>query len=99
VQLISDELARHWDGGAGGTALVVSPLGKVWRVQVARDAGGAFLGRGWPEFAAAHGFGAGWFLVFRHEAGAGVLTVKAFDTTCCLREFSRPITGSYTCLC
>ncbi|RLM73280.1 putative B3 domain-containing protein [Panicum miliaceum] len=83
---ISDELARHWDGV--GTALV------VWRVQVARDAGGAFLRRGWPEFAAAHGFCAGWFLLFRHEAGGGVLTVKAFDTTYCLREFTRPISGS-----
>ncbi|CAL5028184.1 unnamed protein product [Urochloa decumbens] len=91
---ISGELARYLDGGgAGSTAHVVSPLGKIWRVEVGRDAdGGAFLGRGWPEFAAAHGFDAGWFLVLRHEAAAGgVLTVKAFDTTCCLREFSRPL--------
>nr|TKW03710.1 hypothetical protein SEVIR_7G059400v2 [Setaria viridis] len=76
-------------GGAGGTALVVSPIGgKVWRVEVGRDADGRVPG---PRFAAAHGFGAGWFLVLRHEAGS-VLTVKAFDTTCCLREFGRPLT-------
>ncbi|KAF8780692.1 hypothetical protein HU200_001295 [Digitaria exilis] len=63
----------------------------VWRVEVGRDAEGAFLGRGWPEFAAENGFGTGWFIELRHEAGGGVLTVKVFDTTCCLREFGRPL--------
>jgi hypothetical protein len=29
---------------------VVSPFGKVWRVEVGRDGEGAFLGRGWPVF-------------------------------------------------
>ncbi|CAL5032930.1 unnamed protein product [Urochloa decumbens] len=95
---IPDELAQRLvggdDAGGNGTAVVVSLFGKIWRVQVGRDADGrAFLGRGWPEFAAAHGFGVGWFLVFRHDPGTGgVLAVKAFDTTCCLREFSRPLT-------
>ncbi|CAN6227654.1 unnamed protein product [Urochloa humidicola] len=87
---ISDELARHLDGG---TVLVVGPFGKIWRIEVGRDADGrAFLGRGWPEFAAAHGFRTGWFVVFRYDADGGVLTVKAFDTSCCLREFCRPLT-------
>ncbi|KAF8688179.1 hypothetical protein HU200_042411 [Digitaria exilis] len=78
----------------------------VWRVEVGRDAEGAFLGRGWPEFAAEHGFGTGWFIVLRHEPGGGVLTVKAFDTTCCLRLHAGLLTGrthtvSYntTCSC
>jgi hypothetical protein len=77
--------------------MLVSPMGsKVWRVEVGRDGSGAFLGRGWPEFVAAHGIKDLWFLVFRHE-GAGVLTVKAFDTSCCLREFSRPLNaGSFS---
>lgn len=92
---ISDELARHLDGGDGATALVVNPFGKVWRVEVGRDSEGAFLGHGWPEFAGAHGIGVGWFLVFRHEGG-GVLTVKAFDTSCCLKEFGRPLTVAAT---
>ncbi|KAM0836454.1 hypothetical protein ACQ4PT_062314 [Festuca glaucescens] len=88
---ISDELAGHLDAGNGGDdtalpmALVVNSFGKVWQVEVGRDGGGAFLGPGWPEFVAANGFGVGWFLVLRHE-GRGVLTVKAFDLTCCLKE-------------
>ncbi|KAF0893577.1 hypothetical protein E2562_027303 [Oryza meyeriana var. granulata] len=69
---------------------MASPLGKVWDVGVGRDDDGrAFLGRGWPEFAAAHGLGVGWFVVLRHEGG-GVLAVKVFDTTCCLKEFGAP---------
>ncbi|KAK3145063.1 hypothetical protein QOZ80_4AG0322480 [Eleusine coracana subsp. coracana] len=87
---ISGELARCFDGDVSsrGTAVLVSPLGrKVWPVQVGRDGDGAFLGNGWPEFVAAHGIGVGWFVVFRHEGG-GVLTIKAFDTSCCLRDFS-----------
>lgn len=74
-------------------ALVVSPFGKVWYVEVGRDGDGAFLWRGWPEFARAHGLGVGWFLVLRHEGG-GVLTVKAFDTSFCLKEFCSPSTGN-----
>ncbi|CAM0905058.1 unnamed protein product [Alopecurus aequalis] len=84
-------LAGLLDAGKGGaetpqpTALVVNSFGKVWHVEVGQDDGGAFLGRGWPEFVAVNGFGVGWFLVIRHE-GRGVLTVKAFDLTCCLTE-------------
>ncbi|XP_025825231.1 putative B3 domain-containing protein Os04g0347400 [Panicum hallii] len=93
---ISDELAGCFDAGGGGgggaqgpTALVVSPFGKVWRVEVGRDGDGAFLGRGWPEFLAAHGVGVGWFVVLRH-AGRGALTFKAFDTSFCIKEFAAP---------
>ncbi|KAG0525068.1 hypothetical protein BDA96_06G023700 [Sorghum bicolor] len=91
---ISDELAGCFDAGEGEgaaerTALVVSPFGKVWRVEVGRDGDGAFLGRGWAEFLAAHGVGLGWFVVLRHEGG-GALTVKVFDTSLCIKEFGAP---------
>jgi hypothetical protein len=98
VQRISDELAECFDSGDGGarmTALLVSPFGTtVCHVQVGRDADGAFLGRGWPEFVEAHGISVGWFLVLRHE-GRGVLTVKAFDGTCFIKEFGKTLTGAY----
>ncbi|CAO1939100.1 unnamed protein product [Urochloa humidicola] len=90
---ISDELAGCFDascsGGEGPVALVVSPFGKVWHVEVGRDGDGAFLGRGWAEFLAAHGVGIGWFVVLRHEGG-DVLTIKAFDTSFCMKEFTAP---------
>ncbi|KAL5649534.1 hypothetical protein ACJX0J_040343, partial [Zea mays] len=89
---ISDELSGCFEAGDGApepTALVVSPFGKVWRVAVGRDGDGAFLGRGWAEFLAAHGIGLGFFVVLRHEGG-GTLTVKVFDTSLCIKGFSAP---------
>ncbi|KAL6652971.1 hypothetical protein ACP70R_011896 [Stipagrostis hirtigluma subsp. patula] len=88
---IPDELAEEIGVGDGGSgeALVVGPSAKLWRVEVGWDLDGAFLGRGWPEFTDACGVEAGWLLVLRHH-GRGVLTVKAFDTSCCLRELGSP---------
>ncbi|KAL6660405.1 hypothetical protein ACP70R_001951 [Stipagrostis hirtigluma subsp. patula] len=86
---IPDELAEEIGVGGSGEALVVGPSAKLWRVEVGWDLDGAFLGRGWPEFTDACGVEAGWFLVLRHH-GRGVLTVKAFDTSCCLRELGSP---------
>jgi hypothetical protein len=57
----------------------------VWRVEVGWDGDGAFLGRGWPEFADVCSVEGGWFLVVRLR-GRGLLTVKAFDRSCCLRS-------------
>ncbi|XBH96068.1 hypothetical protein VPH35_086532 [Triticum aestivum] len=92
---INDELAGCFgteDHGDGRTALVLSPFGKnVWPVKVDRDAKGAFLGDGWPQFVAAHGIGVGWYLVIRHE-GCGVLTLKAFDASFVIKEFGLTIT-------
>ncbi|GJN38480.1 hypothetical protein PR202_gb27524 [Eleusine coracana subsp. coracana] len=81
---IPDELAEE----IGATdAYVAVPIckGKVQRVEIGKDGDGAFLGRGWPEIAAKFGIGAGWFLVLRHH-GRGMLTLKAFDDSGCLRE-------------
>ncbi|GJN38477.1 hypothetical protein PR202_gb27521 [Eleusine coracana subsp. coracana] len=88
---IPDELAAELGSGTR-EALLIGPSGgefKVWRVEVRRDGGGALLGRGWPEFAAACGAGRGWFLVLRHR-GRGVLTVKAFDASRCRGELGAP---------
>ncbi|CAL5017669.1 unnamed protein product [Urochloa decumbens] len=71
-----------------GEARIVGRL-KVRGVEVARDGGGAFLRRGWPEFADACGVSPGCSLVLRHHGG-GVLTVKVFDASCCLRELGSP---------
>ena len=85
-QRIPDELTAEI---GSDEALVVGPTGrkaKPWRVEVGRDGDGAFLGRGWPGFAAACGVAPRWLLVLRHR-GRGVLSVKVFDAdSCLLRE-------------
>ena len=87
LQRIPDELATEI---GAEEAFVVAPFGgkgRLRRVEVGLDGDGAFLGRGWPEFAGACGVAGGWFLVLRHHGG-GLLTVKAFDSCCCLRELA-----------
>ncbi|CAL5032892.1 unnamed protein product [Urochloa decumbens] len=82
---IPNELAAEI---GAGEALIVGPsAGKArpWSVEISWDGDGAFLGRGWPEFAGACGVDAGWHLVLRHR-GRGVLTVKAFDESSCIKE-------------
>ncbi|CAL5017651.1 unnamed protein product [Urochloa decumbens] len=79
---IPDELAAEI---GAEEAIVVGPTGgkaRPWPVEVGRDGDGAFLGRGWREFAAACGVAPGWRLVLRHR-GRGVLTIKVFDDECC----------------
>ncbi|XP_022684231.1 putative B3 domain-containing protein Os04g0347400 [Setaria italica] len=86
------------DRVGAGKARVVGPSGgkvKVWRVEVGRDGDGAFLGRGWPEIAAAFGVGDGWFLVLQHHGGS-VLTLKAFDASGCIRGLVTPPTEATT---
>jgi hypothetical protein len=94
LQRIPDELAAEI---GAEEAFFVFPVGngRVRPVEVGRDGDGAFLGRGWPEFAVACGVSAGWLLVLRHHGG-GVLTVKAFDVSRCLRELAaRPPAGRH----
>ncbi|CAL5028151.1 unnamed protein product [Urochloa decumbens] len=79
---IPDELAAEI---GADEAIVVGPTGgkaRPWPVEVGRDGDGAFLGRGWREFAAACGVEPGWRLVLWHR-GRGVLTLKVFDDECC----------------
>jgi hypothetical protein len=89
LQHIPDELTGEI--GAGEARVVAPSSGKVKvrRVEVAQDADGAILRRGWPEFATACGVAPGWPLVLRHHGG-GMLTVKLPDASCCRRELGSP---------
>ncbi|XP_066375115.1 putative B3 domain-containing protein Os06g0632500 [Miscanthus floridulus] len=75
AQLGGEEGMAMGDGRAV-VVLLVSPLGKVWRAELRRADGGGGgsswqLGGAWAEFAAAHGIGAGWSVVFRLGAARG----------------------------
>ncbi|CAL5053870.1 unnamed protein product [Urochloa decumbens] len=95
---VPGKFAARLAGGEAGAAvevLLVSPLGKVWRAELRRagSGGGPWqLGGGWAEFAAAHGVGAGWSVVFRVER-RGVATVRVFDAAGCLARFCTPHAG------
>uniref|UniRef100_A0A0D9WSC2 TF-B3 domain-containing protein n=1 Tax=Leersia perrieri TaxID=77586 RepID=A0A0D9WSC2_9ORYZ len=86
---------------AGDEVLVVGPLGKVWRVEMCREAADGdgeeeacwwLGGGGWAEMAAAYGLGEGWSVVLRLER-RGVASLRAFDPDCCLASFCTPHPG------
>ena len=112
MQLVPGQFAAQLGGeegmamgdGRAVVVLLVSRLGKVWRPELRRAGGGGGgsswqLGGAWAEFAAAHGIGAGWSVVFRLER-RGVATVRAFDVAGCLSRFCTPHAGEHhrTCL-
>ncbi|KAL6603801.1 hypothetical protein ACP70R_044162 [Stipagrostis hirtigluma subsp. patula] len=67
-------------------AMIVSPLGKFWRVELARDQPGVLLGDGWALFLTAHDLSEGNILVFRYE-GNMVFSVEVFLQNGCLKEY------------
>jgi hypothetical protein len=44
-------------------------------------------------FLVAHGIGIDWFVVLWHEC-SGVVTVKAFDVSFCMKQFHAPAAGT-----
>ena len=48
-------------------AMIFSPLGKFWRVELGRHQSGMLLGDGWEQFLTAHDLSEGNILVFRYE--------------------------------
>lgn len=67
-------------------AMVLSPLGKFWRVELKHDQSYVFLGSGWAEFLMAHDLSRGNLLLFRYE-GSMVFTVKVFELSGCEKEY------------
>ncbi|TVU13718.1 hypothetical protein EJB05_37138, partial [Eragrostis curvula] len=68
-------------------AVVVSPLGKFWRVKVENDESGMFFSGGWPSFLAFHGISEGDILLMRYEMNM-VFKFKAFDLHGSLKDFN-----------
>jgi len=70
-------------------AMIFSPLGKFWRVELGRHQSGMLLGDGWAQFLMAHDLSEGNILVFRYEDNM-VFTVEAFMQNGCLKEYEAP---------
>uniref|UniRef100_K3Y2K3 TF-B3 domain-containing protein n=1 Tax=Setaria italica TaxID=4555 RepID=K3Y2K3_SETIT len=67
-------------------AMIFSPLGKFWRVELDRDQPGVLLGDGWVRFLTAHDLSEGNILVFRYDDSM-VFTVEVFMQSGCLKEY------------
>ncbi|KAM0901080.1 hypothetical protein ACQ4PT_020219 [Festuca glaucescens] len=80
-------------------ATLVSPLKKFWHVDVVRDGHGGeedvYFAGGWAEFVRANGLEDENFLVFRYE-GNMVFTVKVFETSGCIKDYSVDVAGAGT---
>ena len=62
--------------------------GRGWDVEVQIDGEGRmYLAAGWEQLARAHGLQQGHFLGCTYGREGGVLTVKVFDGTMCLRHY------------
>ncbi|RLM56210.1 hypothetical protein C2845_PM10G16640 [Panicum miliaceum] len=66
-------------------AIIFSPLGKFWRIELDRHQSGMLLGDGWARFLTAHDLSEGNILVFRYENNM-VFTVEAFMQNGCLKD-------------
>jgi hypothetical protein len=78
-QKIPDKFVQeHLTGSCSSTqkAMVFSPLGKFWHVELDRSQSGVLLGDGWAQFLTAHNLSEGNILLFRYEDNM-VFTVEA----------------------
>ncbi|XP_042444750.1 B3 domain-containing protein REM5-like isoform X2 [Zingiber officinale] len=72
-----------------------SPLRTFWQVQIKREGCTLYFTDGWREFAEAHNFAVGFFLVFRYQ-GNMVFTVEVFGLNGGLKDYNH--TGGCRCL-
>ncbi|XP_077229485.1 B3 domain-containing protein REM5-like isoform X2 [Tasmannia lanceolata] len=67
-------------------AILKSPLGKSWSVEVKRGGEGIWFEKGWCEFVQDHGLCIGEALTFQYH-GNMVFDVLIYDNSSCLKEF------------
>lgn len=80
LQRIPDKFVRDYITGENlnsNTAIILSPLGKSWRVELDKDQSGVFLGGGWLQFLSFHGISRGDVVIFRYE-GNLVFKISVF---------------------
>jgi hypothetical protein len=66
-------------------AVVVSPLGKFWRIKLQNDQSGVFFAGVWSQFLAFHGISEGEVLLLRYE-GNMVFKFKVFEISGCQKD-------------
>lgn len=73
-------------------AVVVSPLGKFWRIKLRSDQSGVFFAGGWSQFLAFHGISEGEVLLLRYE-GNMVFKFKVFGISGCQKDLKNHSTS------
>ncbi|XP_038975568.1 putative B3 domain-containing protein REM15 isoform X2 [Phoenix dactylifera] len=68
-------------------ATLISPLGKLWSVNIHGCKEKMCFREGWPEFAQAHDLKLGCFMVFRYEDDR-TFSFQVFDTSACRKDYS-----------
>ena len=68
------------------TAIILSPIGKFWHIELKNDQSGIFFTGGWSQFLEFHGICNGDVLLFRYE-GNMVFKFKAFGLSGRQKDF------------
>lgn len=74
------------------TAVIFSPLGKFWQIELENDQSGMFFAGGWSQFLEFHGISKGDVLLLRYE-GNMVFKFKAFGLSGCQKDFKTKDAG------
>ena len=74
------------------TAVILSPLGKFWHIELKNDQSGIFFTGGWSQFLEFHGISNGDVLLLRYE-GNMVFKFKAFGISGLQKDFKNQNAG------
>ena len=74
------------------TAIILSPIGKFWHIELKNDQSGIFFTGGWSQFLEFHGICNGDVLLFRYE-GNMVFKFKAFGLSGRQKDFRNQNAG------
>ena len=88
LQIIPARFVKHYvteEYLNSRTAVILSPLGKLWQIELENNPSGMFFAGGWPQFLEFHGISKGDVLLLRYE-GNMVFKFKVFGISGCQND-------------
>jgi hypothetical protein len=95
LQIIPARFVKHYvteEYLNSRTAVIFSPLGKFWQIELENNPSGMFFAGGWSQFLEFHGISKGDVLLLRYE-GNMVFKVKAFGLNGHQKDFKNQDAG------
>lgn len=89
LQIIPARFVKHYvtkECMNSRRAVIFSPLGKFWQIELEKNQSGMFFTGGWSHFLEFHGISKGDILLLRYE-GNMVFKFKAFGLSGCQKDF------------